>query len=183
MAADAMVAAASDGIKESKMNKAKTVLISLSFGIFQTVMPVIGYFLGYSIKDHIIDYISWIAFSILFLLSLKSFYDGISEIVKRKKEGETCEYNPNKKISIIEILIQDVGTSIDALTIGFINVDLSIVDAMITFSIIGIVTFIFSLISLFLGKKIGDKIEKVAPIISGLIFIGLAIKFLVQALS
>lgn len=183
MSVDAMCAATSDGIKESKMAKWKSTLIPLSLGFFQFIMPVIGYFLAYIFKDTIISYIPWIAFGVLLLLGLKSIYDGIKETTHKVKEGETCDYDPHKKISLIETLIQDVGTSIDALTIGFISVDLSITDAMVTFVIIGVVTFIMSLIALLLGKKIGNKIGKIAPFISGVIFILLAIKFMLQALN
>lgn len=183
MSVDAMCAATSDGIKESKMAKWKSILIPLSLGFFQFIMPVIGYFLAYIFKDTIISYIPWIAFGVLLLLGLKSIYDGIKETTHKVKEGETCDYDPHKKISLIETLIQDVGTSIDALTIGFISVDLSITDAMVTFVIIGVVTFIMSLIALLLGKKIGNKIGEIAPFISGVIFILLAIKFMLQALN
>lgn len=183
MSVDAMCAATSDGIKESKMTKWKSILIPLSLGFFQFIMPVIGYFLAYIFKDTIISYIPWIGFGVLLLLGLKSIYDGIKETTHKVKEGETCDYEPHKKISLIETLIQDVGTSIDALTIGFISVDLSITDAMVTFVIIGVVTFIMSLIALLLGKKIGNKIGKIAPFISGVIFILLAIKFMLQALN
>ncbi len=183
MSVDAMCAATSDGIKESKMAKWKSIIIPFSFGLFQFIMPVIGYFLAYIFKDQIVSYIPWIAFGVLLLLGLKSIYDGVKESLHKVEEGETCEYNPHKKISFIEILIQDIGTSIDALTIGFISVDLSIANAMITFIIIGVVTFLMSLLALLLGKKIGSKIEKIAPFISGAIFIMLAIKFLLQALN
>lgn len=182
MAADAMCASASDGIKDNKMGKVKSVVIPLSFGFFQFIMPVIGYFLGYAIKDYVIDYIPWIAFAVLLFLSLKSFYDGIKEHLERKKFQNEDNIVVHKQISYVEVLIQDIATSIDALTIGFINVNQTITDAMITFVIIGVVTFVLSFLSLLLGKKIGDKIERIAPIISGLIFLGLAIKFLIEAI-
>lgn len=182
MAADAMCTSVSDGIKDNKMTKVKSILIPLSFGIFQFGMPVIGYFLGYLFKDYITDYIPWIAFAVLLFLSLKSFYDGIKEYIEIKKGKPQEEIVSEKRITIGEILIQDIATSIDALTIGFITVNKEIYEAMMTFVIIGVVTFIFSLICLLLGKKIGDKVEKIAPLISGLIFLGLAIKFLIEAI-
>ena len=182
MAADAMCTSASDGIKDNKMTKVKSILIPLSFGIFQFGMPVIGYFLGYLFKDYITDYIPWIAFAVLLFLSLKSLYDGIKEYIEIKKGKPQEEIVSEKRITIGEILIQDIATSIDALTIGFITVNKEIYEAMMTFVIIGVVTFIFSLICLLLGKKIGDKVEKIAPLISGLIFLGLAIKFLIEAI-
>lgn len=182
MAADSMCASASDGIKDNRMGKLKSVLIPFSFGFFQFIMPVIGYFLGYSIKDYVVDYIPWIAFGVLLFLSLKSFYDGVEEHLERKKFKNEDNVVIHKHINYVEVFIQDIATSIDALTIGFINVNQTIYDAMITFVIIGVVTFILSFISLLLGKKIGDKIERFAPLISGLIFLCLAIKFLIEAI-
>ena len=178
MSVDAMCASASDGIKDSQMSRVKSIGVPFYFGLCQFLMPVIGYFLGYIIKDYISDYISWIAFAVLLLLGLKSIYDGLKEIFSKNKESDE-----KKHLGLFEIIIQGIATSIDALTIGFINVDLSISNAMITFSIIGIVTFATSFITLILGKKIGSKIEKVAPFISGIIFIALAIKFLLQAMQ
>ena len=70
MSVDAMCAATSDGIKESKMAKWKSILIPLSLGFFQFIMPVIGYFLAYIFKDTIISYIPWIGFGVLLLLGL-----------------------------------------------------------------------------------------------------------------
>lgn len=145
----------------------------------QFIMPVIGYFIGFSFKNYLEAYIPWIAFVILTLLGIKSLYEGIKENINRKKDNKE-EKEEEKKIGILEIFIQGIATSIDALSIGFININLSINDAMITFSIIGIVTFVLSFLATALGKLIGTKIEKIAPIISGLIFIALGLKFIIQ---
>lgn len=82
-------------------------------------MPVIGYFIGYSFKDILEAYIPWIAFSLLTLLAIKSF---VEWIIERKKKEEIKE----KHISIIDIFIQAISTSIDALCIGFVYLYLDI---------------------------------------------------------
>lgn len=179
MTADTMCVGASDGIKENKIGHLKIAFIAFVFAFMQFIMPVIGYFIGFSFKDYLEKYIPWIAFIILTLLGIKSLYEGIKENINRKKDNKE-EKEEEKKIGILEIFIQGIATSIDALSIGFININLSINDAMITFSIIGIVTFVLSFLATALGKLIGTKIEKIAPIISGLIFIALGLKFIIQ---
>lgn len=179
MAADTMCVGASDGIKENKTGYLKIAFIAFVFAFMQFIMPVIGYFIGFSFKDYLEEYIPWIAFIILTLLGIKSLYEGIKENINRKKDNKEGK-EEEKKIGILEILIQGIATSIDALSIGFININLSINDAMITFLIIGIVTFVLSFLATALGKLIGTKIEKIAPIISGLIFVALGLKFIIQ---
>lgn len=179
MAADTMCVGASDGIKENKIGYLKIAFVAFAFAFMQFIMPVIDYFIGFSFKDYLEEYIPWIAFVILTLLGIKSLYEGIKENINRKKDNKE-EKEEEKKIGILEIFIQGIATSIDALSIGFININLSINDAMITFSIIGIVTFVLSFLATALGKLIGTKIEKIAPIISGLIFIALGLKFIIQ---
>ena len=183
MAVDTMCVGASDGIKESKMKVSKALFIAFVFGVFQGVMPTIGYFAGYIIKDYVSKYIPWIAFGILLFLGLKSIIEAAVDMVKERRNGSKCDVSSEGyKIGIGEILLQGVATSIDALTIGFIYTNESIGDALLTFLIIGIVTFGLSFLTTLLGKKIGCKLEKIAPFIAGIVFIGMAINFLVEAL-
>lgn len=186
MAADAMCAGASDGIKEHKIKITKCIIIALCFGFAQFLMPVIGYFVGFAVYDYIAPYIPWIAFAVMLVLGLKSIFDGIKEYKERKKaavEGEVCKTDDTVKP--LEIFLQTIATSIDALSVGFSLVGLvpEIFDAMMVFMTIGIVTFLLSFLTILFGKKIGTYIEKFAPFISGLIFIGLSIRFLVDAIT
>lgn len=176
MSVDAMCASISAGLKDNKMSKAKTVLIPLTFGIYQYVMPTIGYFACYVLKDTLVSYIGYIAFAVLLLLGIKSLVD----FIKDYKAGD--EEVKEAKIGFWELQLIGIATSIDALTIGFVNINLSIGDAMLTFGIIGLTTFVLSLISLLLGKAVGKYVKKWAPLFSAIIFIALAIKFLVEAI-
>ena len=177
MSVDAMTVSAVDSIQEKNMKKTKSILIALVFGLFQFIMPVIGYFIGYSFKDILEAYIPWIAFSLLTLLSIKSLIDWIKDR-KKKDDGEEV----NKKISILEILVQGISTSIDALCIGFVYLNLNIANAMIVFSIIGITTFLLSLLTSIFGNLLANKLEKWAELIAAIVFLAVGLKILIEGL-
>ena len=128
MSIDAMTVNATNGLKEKGMPIWKMLLISLSYGIFQFLMPCIGYFVGFSFKEQLEKYIPWIAFTLLGLLAVKSLIDWLKDF--KKTEEEKIE---SKKIGFLEVLLQDVATAIDALCIGFVYLELSIGNALIVF--------------------------------------------------
>ena len=177
MSVDAMTVSAVDSIQEKNMKKTKSIMIALVFGLFQFIMPIIGYFIGYSFKDILEAYIPWIAFSLLTLLSIKSLIDWIKDR-KKKDEGEEV----NKKISILEILVQGISTSIDALCIGFVYLNLNIANAMIVFSFIGITTFLLSLLTSIFGNLLANKLEKWAGLIAAIVFLAVGLKILIEGL-
>lgn len=177
MSVDAMTVSAVDSIQEKNMKKTKSILIALVFGFFQFIMPIIGYFIGYSFKDILEAYIPWIAFSLLTLLSIKSLIEWIKDR-KKKDEGEEV----NKKISLLVILVQGISTSIDALCIGFVYLNLNIANAMIVFSIIGITTFLLSLLTSIFGNLLANKLEKWAGLIAAIVFLAVGLKILIEGL-
>ncbi len=178
MAVDAMTVGAVDGIQERRMPLWKVLLISLLFGIMQFLMPTIGYFVGYSFRDILESYIPWIAFVLLTLLSIKSLVDFIKDRKAKKEENPKAE--ETRKISIPEILLQGVATSIDALCIGFVYLNLEIPQAMLVFGIIGIVTFALSFLTTLFGSKVAGKLEKWAGLISAIVFFAVGLKILLE---
>lgn len=180
MSVDAMTVNITNGIQEKNMKFSKMVLISLTFGIFQFVMPLIGYFIGYSFKDVLERYISWIAFGLLTALGVKSLIDWIKE--RKEAEKEEKHEIESKVISPFTVFVQGIATSIDALCIGFVYIGLSIPQALLVFAIIGITTFTLSLICVVLAKKVAGKLDKWAGLIASLVFIALGIKILLEGL-
>ena len=176
MSMDASTVGAVDGVKEVGMKIKKKMLIAFLFGFLQFLMPLIGYFIGYSFKEYIVSYIPYIAFSLLFLLALKSFID----FLKSRNNNEIVKERISFKDK--EIIIQGIATSIDAFSIGFVFLNYGIKDAMITFVIIGIVTFILSFITINLGNLIASKLEKYSGLISALIFLAVGIKILIEGI-
>lgn len=178
MSVDALSVSAVDAIEEKKMNKIKAILIALTFGFFQFIMPVIGYFIGYSFKDVLEAYIPWVAFTLLMLLAIKSFIAWIKDF--KTKEGDNCPLD--KKIGVLTILWQGIATSIDALCIGFVYLNLNINEAMIVFAIIGITTFVLSLLSSLLAHFVASKVERWSGLIASIVFLTIGLKILIEGL-
>lgn len=175
MAADASAVNTTNGIKEPDMSLKKMVLISLTFGIFQFVMPLISYSIGSSFKGELTQYLGYISFALLLFLSIKSFIEWL-------KEFKVCEEIQPKKITTGEILIQGVATSIDALCIGLVYINLTYPQALIAFSIIGGFAFILPLIAILLSKYVARYISKWSGLIASLIFLGIGLKILLESI-
>lgn len=157
-------------IRELKIKKILT--ISLCFSFFQAFMPVIGWLAGLGLKIYIMAIDHWIAFFLLSLIGLKMIYEGI------KKRNENKE-NKKTEMNILNLIGLSIATSIDALVIGisFAFMDTSIILSIL---IIGLVTFLFSISGIYIGKLYGQKIDKKIEIIGGLILIGLGTKILLE---
>lgn len=180
MAVDCMTVGATDGIKEKEMKKRKIFFIAFMFGLFQGIMPVIGYFIGFSFQKQLEKYIPWIAFTLLSILGIKNIIEWIKDKVKEKKGIQREE--KEKSLTFITILLQALATSIDALSIGFVYLNYSIANALLVFLIIGVITFILSVGAIFLGKFVGKFLEKWASLIAGFVFIAIGVKILLEGI-
>ncbi|MBP5091573.1 MAG: manganese efflux pump [Bacilli bacterium] len=176
MAMDATTVNAANGLEEARMKVSKMAFIAAFFGLMQFLMPCLGYFLGYSFKDMLKSFIPWIAFILLFLLALKAFIDWLKE---RKESNETIK---EKTIGLGEIIVQGIATSIDALCIGFIYLNLNIIDALIVFGIIGVTTFAMSFFSALLAKRVAKPLLKWAGLLASIVFLGVGLKILLTGI-
>ena len=140
----------------------------LFFGIFQALMPFIGYLGGKGVLGWIEAYAHWIAFGLLALIGTKMVYEGLHEGIEKEISAIT-----NKMMLILAI-----ATSIDAMAAGF---SLTLLDAnpYIACLIIGIMTFAFSWIGVFIGKNSGTWLENKAEIFGGTVLILMGIKILI----
>lgn len=185
---DAFAVSVTDGLCYRNLTKVKGATIPLAFGLFQAVMPLIGYFVAFGLGqafEEIFDKIDhWIAFVLLAIIGGKMIYDAIKQL--RSKEEEIKE----KKYSVPEVLVQGVATSIDALfvgvsfaaTEGFKN---SIPNVLVGVAIIGVTTFAISLAGVLIGVKIGNVLKNksgIATLIGGLVLIGIGLKILIEGL-
>lgn len=183
LAMDAFAVSITDGLCYRDLNKRKAVSIPLTFGLFQAVMPIVGYFvafgLGQAFSEVFDKFDHWIAFALLVLIGGKMIFDGIKELCSKGEE----EVAP-KKFSIVSVLIQGVATSIDALFVGvsFAATDGlkdSIPNFLVSTGIIGVVTFIISLIGLLIGVKVGNVLKKkagVTTLIGGIVLVLIGVK-------
>lgn len=138
------------------------------FGIFQALMPFIGYWGGQSVLGWVETYAHWIAFGLLSLIGAKMIYEGTQEGVE-----EAIAHVTNKMLLVLAI-----ATSVDAMAAGF-SLTLLAVNPYVACLIIGAITFAFSVIGVYIGNRSGTWLESKAEIFGGIVLILMGIKFLI----
>lgn len=171
---DAFAVSVCKGISMKKMNWKKASLIGLYFGGFQAVMPILGYFFGTSFESFITNIDHWIAFILLVIIGAKMIQEAF------QKDKDEDEYNED--ISVKTMLILSIATSIDALAVG-ITFAFFKVDLVLAVSLIGIITFILSVLGTKIGNRFGDKYKSKAELIGGIILILIGLKILLEHLG
>ena len=174
---DAFAVSVCKGLSMTKRCLKKSLLIAFFFGFFQALMPFIGWLLGSSFEKIITPIDHWIVFALLSILGVKM----IIESMKKDEEGCPRE-NRNTAAEIRQLLILSVATSIDALAVGitFAFLKVSIVSSCV---IIGVTTFILSLVGVCTGVKFGTKFKNKAEFAGGLILIVIGLKILLEHLG
>ena len=172
LAMDAFAVSICKGLSMSKMKWKNAIIIGLYFGIFQALMPLIGYLLGISFQNAITNIDHWIAFVLLSAIGGNMLKESFS-----KEENDN-----NDSIAFRVMIILAIATSIDALAVGitfaFFNINL-----ILAVSLIGITSFILSVIGTKVGNKFGSKYKSKAERVGGLILILLGIKILLEHLG
>lgn len=191
---DAFAVSLSNGLTAKKMPVKYMILTALSFGLFQGIMPLVGYLLGSLFEKWIEVAVPIIGFCILFLLGAKMIFDSVRDIVKEKKakmketDNLSCpncldnEEEKPYKFRVKTLIIQSVATSIDALTVGLVYIGKSALETYVTFALIGVITFGICVGGVFIGQKFGDKLKSKAGILGGLILIAIGLKLLIEFL-
>lgn len=147
--------------------------ISITFGLYQAVMPLIGFLVGSSFALFMCHLDHWIALILLGGVGLKMIAEGFIE-AKRRNEAKLnnveCPKKINCNLSFRRLTAMGIATSIDALAVGltFSMLCISIWPSII---IIGLTTFVLSFIGVFIGKKTGALFGNKMEIVGGLILI------------
>lgn len=172
LAMDAFAVSVCKGLSMKKMSWKNAIIIGAYFGIFQAVMPVIGYFLGSTFESLVTQIDHWIAFILLSCIGGNMLKEAFS------KDKEECD----DSIDFKTMIVLAIATSIDALAIGitFAFLKVNLLFSVIT---IGLITFILSIIGVKIGNKFGDKYEKKAEVAGGIILILMGIKILLEHLG
>ena len=183
---DAFSVSIIDGLTINDLNKKRMLFICLTFGVFQALMPLIGHLVGLTFIQYIEDYDHWLSLVLLAFVGLKMVYDGVKEIIEKRKKNDS-EEETSKTYSYKLILIQGIATAIDALAIG-LTLETSIAPANVYLGIfiIGVVTFLMCLVGIFLGSKISKLLKghiEIAEIIGGVILVLIGIKIVLNHLG
>ncbi len=171
LAMDAFAVSICKGLGMKKINWGQTLLIGLFFGGFQAGMPFAGWLLGSRFSGVIDSFDHWIAFLLLAAIGVKMIIEAFGE-EEAIKEG----------VSIRELFALAVATSIDALAVGvtFALLSYPILEGII---IIGIITFILSIIGVLIGNRFGNRYQQKAQIAGGIILILIGLRILLSGLG
>jgi len=172
LAMDAFAVSITTGLalKEAKVNDA--LRMAISFGLFQAIMPAVGWWIGISLRDFISGIDHWIAFGLLLFVGCKMIYQAIT--VKPY----------NRKINSLNfyfILVLSIATSIDALAVG-VSFALLGVSIILPIIVIGSITFLLSFLGFVAGSKFGRLLGKKVEIAGGIVLISIGIKILADHL-
>lgn len=161
-----------NGLMMPKLKFFSAVYIALFLAFFQAAMPVLGYWGGSLIENEIKSIDHWLAFILLSFIGGKMIYEGL-------ESSDNFKVKDDFKLSLTKLISQSIATSIDALAVGisFAFLDIEIFS---TAFIIGVVTFLFSMVGLRMGKSIGAKTRGRMEIVGGLFLIGIGLKILIE---
>lgn len=171
LAMDAFAVAVGKGLSMKRLSLKNAGLVGFYFGFFQALMPVIGYFLGIGFKDYITSIDHWVAFILLGLIGANMI-----------KEAFGDEEDVDDDLSFKTMLILAIATSIDALAVGITFAFLQ-VNILYAALIIGVTTFVISVIGVKIGHVFGLKYKSKAEITGGIILIAMGCKILLEHLN
>ena len=172
LAMDAFAVSICKGLAMRRMNYKKAIIIAAFFGVFQALMPALGYVLGTTFANNIAAIDHWIAFILLALIGANMIKEALSS------DDDECQ---DDSLRLGDLIMLSIATSIDALAVGitfaFFNVSL-----LLSVSMIGIITFIICVIGVKVGNVFGEKYKSKAELAGGLILIVMGAKILIDHL-
>lgn len=147
--------------------------IALFFGVFQALMPALGWLAGRSVRDTIQNFDHWLAFIILCFIGGKMIWES-----KKIEEAENKEEYSDSLWLLFGLAL---ATSIDALAVGL---SFSFLNVQIPFPavFIGVTTFLLSALGVYLGSKLKHFFEKRIEFVGGVVLMGIGIKILIEHL-
>ena len=175
LAMDAFSVSLANGLNEPCMKGRKMAVVAAVFGVFQGMMPLIGWFCVHTITQYFTffqDLIPWIALGLLSYIGGKMLLEGIAN------KDEEC---PCVALTVSALLVQGVATSIDALSVGFTIADYDLRAAVLAALMICAVTFVICFAGLYIGKKAGTKLAGKAGILGGVILIAIGLEIFITS--
>lgn len=174
---DAFSVAVGTGFNTKRVDPGQLLRLSTGFGLFQFMMPLLGWTAGRTVADLISRYDHWVAFALLAGVGAKMILDSI------RANDNTTGIRPDMPDPTrgFSLIVLSVATSIDAFAVGlsFALLDISVMAASL---IIGIVAFAMTAGGIFLGAHAGKKLGRKAGILGGLILIAIGLRILLKDL-
>lgn len=175
VSADAFAVALGKGLQVRRAVWRSAFVIAAAFGLAQAVMPLIGYLLGSAFAEAIAPFDHWIAFGLLGAVGIKMLWEALTP---DKPEDAASD----RGLSMREIVLLAVATSIDALAVGLSFAFLQ-VDVWVAVAVIGLVTFALSFVAVLIGHRVGTRFRRPAEVIGGLVLLAIGTQILIEHLG
>ena len=172
LASDAFAISISAGSTGATTEPRAMLRLSFHFGLFQFLMPILGWLAGLSIERYIQSFDHWIAFGLLLWVAVHMIRSA------QASNDRAIQKDPSRGMMLI---ILSVATSLDALAIGL---SLALLQVSIWYPavVIGIVTGVMSFIGILLGRQFSKKVGKRAAVAGGVLLVLIAIRILLAHL-
>ena len=169
LAMDAFAVAVCKGISSKNIDKKKCLLVGGMFGLFQAIMPLMGYYVGAGLRRFVFAIDHYIVFAFLVIIGVNMIYESLF--------GK--EDNVSSEINVKSLIIPAIATSIDAFSIGimFAFMKINLLFSVLT---IGIVAFILSALGVSIGNNFGKRFERKAKFLGGVILVIMGVKSLIE---
>lgn len=172
LAMDAFAVSVAAGAGLSRLTWRHCLRLAWHFGLFQAMMPVIGWWMGFAVRGFVEQWAHWCAFGLLVFIGIRMCIEAL--------ECE-CEQQPTDPTRGMSLVMLSVATSIDALAVG---AGYSLLGYPVAFPavIIGIVAFIFTASGIWLGRFVGQSchLGRYAGLIGGVTLVGIGLNILRQ---
>lgn len=168
---DAAAVSMSNGMCIRRIRLRHAAATAFAFGVFQGIMPLIGYFAGSLFAEQIGAIDHWLALILLGFIGGKMIYESLTA------DHESCPVD--RRLTFRLLFVQAIATSIDALAVGVSFAALT-VNILLASSLIAVTTFVLSFASVYIGKRFGTILNKKAEIVGGLILVLIGVKTFVE---
>lgn len=174
LAMDAFAVAIATAVVLGRVSQRQTFRLAFHFGLFQFLMPVIGWLAGTTVEVYIRDYDHWVAFGLLAAVGGKAIWESLQK--EEEEAGDSSD--PTKGVSLI---VLSIATSIDALAVG-LSFSLLVESIWYPSVVIGLVAAGMTFLGLRLGARLGERFGKRMELAGGLVLLGIGIKILAEHL-
>ncbi len=171
LAMDAFAVALAAGLTLASVTYRHLFRFGFHFGLFQAMMPVLGWMAGVGLRYYMEAFSHWLAFVLLSVIGIKMVYDALfadHDHVERK--------DPTRGMSLVML---SIATSIDALAVGF-SLALLGVNIWLPALVIGLTASIFTLGGMLIGQRLGTLWSSKVECAGGLLLIAIGVKILLE---
>jgi len=170
LAMDAFAVAIAAGLQLRPLQGGHVFRLSFHFGLFQAVMPIIGWAAGSTVQRYIRAYDHWVALALLGFIGGKMIYEAL------RGEEERAAADPTRGWTLVGL---SFATSIDALAVG-LSLAMLEVSIWLPALVIGLVCAAFTAVGMLIGWRVGRRWSRRVELLGGLVLIGIGVKIVFE---